>query len=394
MTERPSTTKGRRPRSRMRRRVTGALALGTGPRRPSAWRTRPWPRPRPRRAQTAAAANAPANESVDVRKGRQLYETTCITCHGANLQGVQDRGPVADRRRRRPRSTSRSPPGGCRWPGRRPRPAAQEAEVHDETQIAAARGVRPVASAAGRTIPTGDLRGDDANLAEGGELFRLNCASCHNFTGQGGALSAGQVRAAARRRHRHGRSTTAMLTGPQNMPVFSDNQLTTDGEAGDHHLRPDPRSDRRTRAAAAIGRHRPGVRGPGRLGGRDRRDHVDDPVDRSQVMSDASGRRRPAEHDPPDGSTSRPDRQLQLEAQAAPATELDGVDDRAPPGALPDPGHQGGEARRARGRRLCSCSPRSAAVAFIVALRAAVAVRVPTSGTASTRPRSTRRCSA
>lgn len=30
------------------------------------------------------------------------------------------------------------------------------------------------------------------NLARGGDLFRLNCASCHNFTGQGGALSSGK----------------------------------------------------------------------------------------------------------------------------------------------------------------------------------------------------------
>ena len=42
----------------------------------------------------------------------------------------------------------------------------------------------------GPTLPSGDLR--DGDLAEGGELFRLNCAQCHNFTGQGGALSSGK----------------------------------------------------------------------------------------------------------------------------------------------------------------------------------------------------------
>ena len=30
------------------------------------------------------------------------------------------------------------------------------------------------------------------NLALGAELYRLNCASCHNFTGKGGALSQGK----------------------------------------------------------------------------------------------------------------------------------------------------------------------------------------------------------
>ena len=69
MTDRPSTKKGRRPRSRMRRRVTGALALalalgsvGVAYATVAAAATP--------RAQAAAAANAPASEPVDVRKGR------------------------------------------------------------------------------------------------------------------------------------------------------------------------------------------------------------------------------------------------------------------------------------------------------------------------------------
>ena len=28
-----------------------------------------------------------------LRTGKQLFETSCVTCHGANLQGVPDRGP-------------------------------------------------------------------------------------------------------------------------------------------------------------------------------------------------------------------------------------------------------------------------------------------------------------
>ncbi len=30
------------------------------------------------------------------------------------------------------------------------------------------------------------------DVAKGSELFRMNCASCHNFTGRGGALSSGK----------------------------------------------------------------------------------------------------------------------------------------------------------------------------------------------------------
>jgi ubiquinol-cytochrome c reductase cytochrome c subunit len=67
------------------------------------------------------------------------------------------------------------------------------------------------------------LVGDDP--ARGGELFRLNCASCHNFTGRGGALSSGKF-APHLDQASEMQIYTAMLTGPQNMPKFSDRQLT------------------------------------------------------------------------------------------------------------------------------------------------------------------------
>ena len=223
MTERPSTTKGRRPRSRMRRRITGALALvaalgsvGVAYATVAAAATP--------KAQTVAAANAPGNEPVDVRKGRQLYETSCITCHGQNLQGVLDRGPsligVGSASVYFQVSTGRMPATqqGAQVPQKKPK-----FDDNETRQIAAY--VQSVGG--GPEIPTGDLRGSDANLAEGGELFRLNCASCHNFAGRGGALSAGKYAPSL-----EGASDTvlwtAMLSGPQNMPVFSDNQLTTE----------------------------------------------------------------------------------------------------------------------------------------------------------------------
>jgi ubiquinol-cytochrome c reductase cytochrome c subunit len=223
MTDRPSTKKGRRPRSRMRRRVTGALALalalgsvGVAYATVAAAATP--------KAQAAAAANAPADESVDVRKGQQLYETTCISCHGRNLQGVLDRGPsligVGSASVYFQVTTGRMPA------------ARQEAQIeqkkpkYDEAQ-ALQIGAYVQSVGGGPEVPTGDLRGEDANLAEGGELFRLNCASCHNFAGRGGALSAGKY--APPLDNASDRVIwTAMLSGPQNMPVFSDNELTTE----------------------------------------------------------------------------------------------------------------------------------------------------------------------
>jgi ubiquinol-cytochrome c reductase cytochrome c subunit len=69
------------------------------------------------------------------------------------------------------------------------------------------------------------LRGPDP--ARGGQLFRLNCAQCHNFTGQGGALSSGKF-APALSPATEDQIYTAMLSGPQSMPHFSDRQLSPD----------------------------------------------------------------------------------------------------------------------------------------------------------------------
>src|SRR5690242_3529718 len=41
----------------------------------------------------AQVATAHEDQSALIREGKQIYDTSCVTCHGANLQGVQDRGP-------------------------------------------------------------------------------------------------------------------------------------------------------------------------------------------------------------------------------------------------------------------------------------------------------------
>src|SRR6185437_15333781 len=38
-------------------------------------------------------AVADESQSALLRTGKQLFDTSCVTCHGANLQGVPDRGP-------------------------------------------------------------------------------------------------------------------------------------------------------------------------------------------------------------------------------------------------------------------------------------------------------------
>ena len=71
------------------------------------------------------------------------------------------------------------------------------------------------------------LRGED--LGRGGDLFRLNCSSCHNFTGKGGALSSGKYAPNLEPANEQ-QILAAMRTGPQSMPKFSDRQLSLESK--------------------------------------------------------------------------------------------------------------------------------------------------------------------
>ena len=179
---------------------------------------------------TPQVAVADESQSALLRTGKQLFDTSCVTCHGANLQGVPDRGPsligVGEAAVYFQVSTGRMP--AMRGEAQ----AARKPPIFDESQIDAL-GAYVQANGGGPTVPRDDngkiaqesLMG--SNVARGGDLFRLNCASCHNFTGKGGALSSGKY-APELEPAEPAQIYTAMLTGPQNMPKFSDRQLSPD----------------------------------------------------------------------------------------------------------------------------------------------------------------------
>jgi ubiquinol-cytochrome c reductase cytochrome c subunit len=167
-------------------------------------------------AQTARAQEDPAL----VRQGEQLYNNACISCHGMNLQGVNARGPsligVGEAAVYFQVSTGRMPAS---------RQEAQIAEkpVRFTPQEIDALGAFVQANGGGPIVPKDSLAGGD--VARGGDLFRLNCASCHNFTGRGIALSYGKYAPAIQGVNAQ-QIYSAMTTGPQSMPRFSDRQLT------------------------------------------------------------------------------------------------------------------------------------------------------------------------
>jgi ubiquinol-cytochrome c reductase cytochrome c subunit len=163
----------------------------------------------------------PPTLGASAARGQQIYETSCITCHGRGAQGVPGRGP----------SLIGVGPAAVEFQvgtGRMPATGQGAQEDAKTPTIKDPQSIQDLAAyidalGGGPAIPSGNL--DDGDVAAGGELFRINCSSCHGFGGGGGALSSGKyappVSGATDRQ-----IYAAMLTGPQNMPVFGDNQLT------------------------------------------------------------------------------------------------------------------------------------------------------------------------
>ncbi|AKE90421.1 ubiquinol cytochrome C oxidoreductase, cytochrome C1 subunit [Rhodococcus aetherivorans] len=214
-----ASAKSRRQR-KLRRRVTGALVLALGLLSAGFLASALTPAPQ--------VATANEDQSALIREGKQLYETSCVTCHGANLQGVQDRGPsligVGEAAVYFQVSTGRMPMMRNEAQAVRKTPKFDAAQTDALGAYIQANGGGPtLIRDENGEIAQSSLRGND--VARGSELFRQNCASCHNFTGRGGALSSGKFAPALDPANEQ-QIYTAMLTGPQNMPKFSDRQLT------------------------------------------------------------------------------------------------------------------------------------------------------------------------
>ncbi|MEV6659027.1 cytochrome bc1 complex diheme cytochrome c subunit [Nocardia fluminea] len=211
-----------RKQRRARRRIAGALALMIGLVGAGFLATALTPEPQ--------VATANEDQSALIREGKQLYDTSCVTCHGANLQGVADRGPsligVGEAAVYFQVSSGRMPMAMNSAQALR-KPEKFDAHQTDAigAYVAANGGGPSVIRDANGEIAQESLRGDD--IARGSELFRMNCASCHNFTGRGGALSGGKF-APPLAEASEQQIYQAMVTGPQNMPKFSDRQLTSE----------------------------------------------------------------------------------------------------------------------------------------------------------------------
>lgn len=169
----------------------------------------------------AKPAEASIASQTQVEEGKKLYLEGCSSCHGMEAQGTAT-GPtligVGAASVHFQVATGRMPLAapGAQAPSKEP--------IYNEEETAALAAY--VASLApGPAIPTAEqLDFADADVAEGGVLFRINCAQCHQAAGQGGALTQGKY-APSLMKATPQEIYEAMLTGPQNMPIFSDQTL-------------------------------------------------------------------------------------------------------------------------------------------------------------------------
>jgi ubiquinol-cytochrome c reductase cytochrome c subunit len=186
---------------------------------------------------TVAVPDSPAiadsnAQSQKIEEGRKLFAVSCASCHGRNAEGGRTQGD------NRPTAPSLIGVGAAavdfqvgtgRMPAQQPNAQVpRKPRVFSDEEIEALAAY--VASLGpGPAVPAEEAydvsKATDEQVTRGGELFRTNCTACHNFAGRGGALPQGRYAPSlmgVEEKHAY----EAMLTGPQQMPVFTDQVMT------------------------------------------------------------------------------------------------------------------------------------------------------------------------
>jgi ubiquinol-cytochrome c reductase cytochrome c subunit len=169
-------------------------------------------------ATPSATAPAAAASSSLVASGHALFDSSCASCHGLGAQGIHGKGPslhgvgalAADFYLQ----TGRMPLPNPRAQPLRTSPAFAQPKI--------AALVAYVASFGGPGIPTVQPR--RGSLAEGQQLFALDCAGCHTIQGQGGIVTGAVV--PSLNEATPTQIGEAVRIGPYVMPRFGEAELT------------------------------------------------------------------------------------------------------------------------------------------------------------------------
>jgi ubiquinol-cytochrome c reductase cytochrome c subunit len=171
---------------------------------------------------SASADSGGTSLAAQIQQGKLLYVSSCSSCHGMNVEGTS-LGPSLI-------GTGSASVDFQMSTGRMP---AQQfgAQIQAKPNPYTPAQIDAIAAyveslGGGPAIPAASQYATESNsVALGGVLFRTNCTACHNFSGEGGALSDGKF-APPLTQTAPISIYEAMLTGPQNMPVFNDQVLS------------------------------------------------------------------------------------------------------------------------------------------------------------------------
>jgi ubiquinol-cytochrome c reductase cytochrome c subunit len=162
---------------------------------------------------------APVAQGSPPNEGRVLYLRDCAFCHGSRGEGTGLAPPVTDAGAMAADfylSTGRMPVATpINDPPRRP-PAYDREQIDQLVAYVASLGQ-------GTPIPQVDA--EAGNLAEGAELYELNCAACHSSAGVGGALTQGKEAPSVLTATPTEIAEALRLGGTGNMPVFAPDTL-------------------------------------------------------------------------------------------------------------------------------------------------------------------------
>ncbi len=169
-----------------------------------------------------AQASAPPASQQDITAGKNLFEANCSSCHGLEAQGSTQAPSLIGAGAAAvyfQMSTGRMPAKEVGAENERKPSMFSEQQIYQIGDYVDSLGGGPAIPTAEQVSTVG------ANTALGEQLFSTNCAQCHGFAGAGGALTYGK-NAPPLTASTPTQIYTAMLTGPEAMPVFGDGDLS------------------------------------------------------------------------------------------------------------------------------------------------------------------------
>ena len=138
-------------------------------------------------AASTAINNSPKSEvasAAQIEEGKKLFLSNCASCHGVNGVGTK----VAPTLIGVGAAAAEFQVDSGRMPGQASGPQLQVKKKQFTDEQIDALVAYATTLGNGPDVPTEEMIAANGDATRGGELFRINCAMCHNAVGAGGAL--------------------------------------------------------------------------------------------------------------------------------------------------------------------------------------------------------------